>query len=106
MILMTETAASKVKNQLQNRSRGYGIKVGVKSSGCSGLSYVLEYVDTVNSDDLVFNCYGVNVYVDPKSHICLDGMTLDWKKEGLNEGFDFQNPNVKDECGCGESFRV
>lgn len=106
MISLTEKAALKVKVQLMNRDRGYGIRIGVRTTGCSGLGYILEYVDSVNNDDLVFNSHGVNIYVDPKSLAYLDGMVMDWKREGLNEGFDFQNPNVKDECGCGESFRV
>lgn len=106
MISLTEKAALKVKVQLMNRDRGYGIRIGVKTTGCSGLGYVLEYVDNINNDDIVFNSNGVNIYVDPKSLTYLDGMVMDWKREGLNEGFDFQNPNVKDECGCGESFRV
>ena len=70
------------------------------------MGYILEYVDQVNPEDVVFTWYDVNLYVDPKSLAYLDGMIMDWKREGLNEGFDFQNPNVKDECGCGESFRV
>lgn len=106
MITLTEKAAEKVKTHLANRNKGHGIKLGVRSSGCSGLSYVLEFVDHINPEDQVFHTNEVNVYVDPKSLIYLTGMVLDWKKEGLNEGFDFQNPNVKDECGCGESFRV
>jgi len=106
MITLTEKAAFKVKVQLLNRDRGHGIRVGVKSSGCSGLSYVLEYVDVVDPNDTVFRSEGVNIYVDPKSLPFVDGMIMDWKREGLNEGFDFQNPNVRDQCGCGESFTV
>lgn len=106
MITLTERAALKVKVQLMNRDRGYGIRVGVRTTGCSGLGYVLEYVDVVNPDDIVFRSEGVNIYVDPKSLPFVEGMVMDWKRDGLNEGFDFQNPNVKDECGCGESFRV
>lgn len=106
MISLTEKAALRVKVQLMNRDRGYGIRVGVKTTGCSGLGYLLEYVDSINDEDIVFKSNGVNIYVDPKSLVYLDGMVMDWKKEGVNEGFDFQNPNVKDECGCGESFRV
>lgn len=106
MITLTEKAATKVKEQLANRNRGFGIRIGVRTTGCSGLGYILEYVDQVNPDDVVFTSNDVNLYVDPKSLAYLDGMTMDWKREGLNEGFDFQNPNVKDECGCGESFRV
>lgn len=106
MITLTEKAALKVKVQLMNRDHGYGIRVGVKPSGCSGLSYVLEYVDVINNTDIVYRSNGVSVYVDPKSDPMLDGLVLDWKREGLNEGFDFQNPNMKDECGCGKSFTV
>lgn len=106
MISLTEKAALRVKVQLMNRDRGYGIRVGVKTTGCSGLGYLLEYADSINDEDIVFKSNGVNIYVDPKSLVYLDGMVMDWKKDGVNEGFDFQNPNVKDECGCGESFRV
>lgn len=106
MITLTERAALKVKVQLMNRDRGHGIRVGVRTAGCTGLAYVLEYVDHVDPNDLVFRTQGVNIYVDPKSAPFLEGMVMDWKKEGLNEGFDFQNPNVRDQCGCGESFNV
>ena len=106
MISLSELAASKVKNQLENRGKGLGIRVGVKTSGCSGLAYVLEYVDTINPEDLVFESYGVNVYTDPKSLVYIDGLEMDWQIQGLNEGFEFKNPNVKAECGCGESFTV
>lgn len=106
MITLTEKAALHVKVQLLNRDKGYGIRVGVRTTGCSGLAYLLEYVDTIRSEDIVFQSNGVNIYVDPKSLAYLDGMVMDYKREGLNEGFDFQNPNVKDQCGCGESFTV
>lgn len=106
MITLTEKAALHVKVQLLNRNKGYGIRVGVRTTGCSGLGYLLEYVDTVRDEDIVFQSNGVNIYVDPKSLAYLDGMVMDYKREGLNEGFDFQNPNVKDQCGCGESFTV
>lgn len=106
MITLTEKAAKKIKTQLANRGRGYGIRLGVRTAGCSGLAYVLEYVDQVNSDDIAYQSNDVNIYVDPKSAPFLEGIVMDWKKEGLNEGFDFQNPNVKDQCGCGESFTV
>ena len=106
MITLTEKAASHVKVQLLNRGKGHGIRVGVKTTGCSGLAYLLEYVDVIRGEDIVFESYGVNIYVDPKSLAYLDGMVMDYKREGLNEGFDFQNPNVKDQCGCGESFTV
>lgn len=106
MISITEKAALKVKVQLMNRNHGYGIRVGVRTSGCSGLSYLLEYVDAVEPSDLCFRSNGVNVYIDPKHLPYLDGLIMDWKRDGLNEGFEFQNPNVTGECGCGESFTV
>ena len=106
MITLTEKAASHVNVQLLNRGKGHGIRVGVKTTGCSGLAYLLEYVDVIREEDIVFESNGVNIYVDPKSLAYLDGMVMDYKREGLNEGFDFQNPNVKDQCGCGESFTV
>ena len=106
MITLTELAAKKVDDSLKKRGRGYGIKVGVKTTGCSGLAYVLEYVDDPLEEYLSFVSYGVHVFVDPKSLPYLEGLEMDWKREGLNEGFEFNNPNVKDQCGCGESFRV
>lgn len=106
MIALTEKAALKVKAHLMNRDSAHGIRVGVRTTGCSGLGYILEYVYQINPDDIVYESEGVNIYVDPKSAPFLEGMVMDWKRDGLNEGFDFQNPNVKDECGCGESFRV
>lgn len=106
MITLTDKAAIRIKVQLMNRNHGYGIRIGVKTSGCSGLSYLLEYVDNITPEDLCFRSNGVNIYVNPKHLPYLDGLVMDWKKEGLNEGFDFQNPNVKQQCGCGESFTV
>jgi iron-sulfur cluster assembly protein len=106
MITLTELAANRVKNTLDNRGHGLGLRVGVKTTGCSGLAYVLEYVDSPNLDDVSFVTFGVHVFTDPKSLAYLDGLEMDWVREGLNEGFKFSNPNVKDECGCGESFRV
>lgn len=106
MLTISERAAIHVKTQLMNRDRGYGIKVGVKSSGCSGMSYILEFVDEINPNDLCFRTNGVNVYVDPLHLPFLEGLVMDWKREGLNEGFDFLNPNVRDECGCGKSFQI
>lgn len=106
MISLTETAAEKVLTHLTHRGKGYGIKVGVKTTGCSGLSYTLEYVDNPLQEDLSFISHGVHVFVDPKSLVYIDGLTMDWVKNGLNEGFEFTNPNEKDRCGCGESFRV
>ncbi|NOX77230.1 MAG: iron-sulfur cluster assembly protein IscA [Gammaproteobacteria bacterium] len=105
-ITLTDAAADRVKAFLENRGKGVGLRLGVKTSGCSGMAYVLEFVDQVESDDTVFKDKGVTVLVDPKSFLYLDGTELDYAKEGLNEGFQFNNPNVKDSCGCGESFTV
>jgi len=106
MITITEIAATKIKNQLERRGKGLGIKVGVKTTGCSGLAYVLEYVDTPTTDDECFQSQGCNIFVDPKSLVYIDGMTVDYTRKGLNEGFDFINTLEKDRCGCGESFRI
>jgi iron-sulfur cluster assembly protein len=106
MISLTPLAAEKVKTNIERRGRGYGIKVGVKTTGCSGLAYVLEYVDDPAKEDLSFVSEGVHVFVDPKALPYIEGMTMDWVKNGLNEGFDFKNPQERDRCGCGESFRV
>lgn len=105
-ITLTEPAAKHVSNFLNNRGSGLGLRVGVKTSGCSGMAYVLEFVDVLNDDDEVFTNFGVNVIVDKKSLLYLDGTELDFVKEGLNEGFEFNNPNIDGECGCGESFSV
>ncbi|AMX03097.1 iron-sulfur cluster assembly protein IscA [Microbulbifer thermotolerans] len=105
-ITMTEAAQAHIRRQLEKRGKGVGIRVGVKTAGCSGLSYVLEFVDAVSAEDMVFEQNGVKLVVDPKSLVYLDGTELDFVKEGLNEGFAFSNPNVKNECGCGESFHV
>lgn len=105
-ITLTETAANRVKTFLDNRGKGVGLRLGVKTSGCSGLAYVLEFVDVLNEDDQVFEQHGVKVIVDEKSLVYLAGTQLDYVKEGLNEGFKYSNPNVKNECGCGESFNV
>ena len=105
-ITMSEAAADRVKRFLDNRGSGLGVRLGVKTSGCSGMAYVLEFVDDLNEDDVVFEDHGVKVIIDEKSLVYLDGTELDYGKEGLNEGFLFNNPNVKDECGCGESFTV
>lgn len=106
MIILTELAAKKIKEHLLKRGRGLGIRVGVKTTGCSGLAYVLEFVDHPTTDDMSFVSFGVHVFVDPKSLTYLEGVQIDWTKNGLNEGFDFINPNERDRCGCGESFRV
>jgi iron-sulfur cluster assembly protein len=105
-ITLTEAAADRVRKFLDNRGKGVGVRLGVKTSGCSGMAYVLEFVDEVDDDDQVFEEHGVKVIVDAKSMVYLDGTELDYAREGLNEGFQFNNPNVKDECGCGESFQV
>lgn len=106
MISMTEKAAKHVARYLERRGKGVGLRVGVKTTGCSGLAYKLEYADEIATEDQVFESNGVKVIVDPKSLPYIDGTELDYAREGLNEGFRFNNPNVKDECGCGESFRV
>lgn len=105
-ISITAPAAKHVGGQLAARGHGEGIRIGVKTSGCSGLAYVLEFVDTPDPDDSVFEDFGVKVFVDPKSLVYLDGTVVDFAKEGLNEGLEFKNPNVNGECGCGESFTV
>lgn len=106
MIHLTESAAQHVANFIAGRGKGEGIRLGIKTSGCSGLAYVLEFVDETNSYDQVFEQHGVKVFVDPKSLVYLDGVEMDYVKNGLNEGFEFNNPNKKGECGCGESFTV
>ena len=105
-ITMTEAAETHVVRHLADRNKGIGIRLGVRTTGCSGLSYVLEFVDEKAEEDVVFNCGDVQLIIDPKSLVYLDGTQLDYVKEGLNEGFEFKNPNVKDECGCGESFHI
>ena len=105
-ITLTEQAANHVKKFLANRGKGAGLRLGVKTSGCSGMAYVLEFADKIEAEDKVFEDHGVKVIVDSKSLLYLDGTELDFVKEGLNEGFKFNNPNVKDSCGCGESFNV
>ena len=106
MIELTPAAIAHLREFLQNRGHGEGIRVGVKTSGCSGLSYVLEFVDTPDPNDEVFHNQDVKVFVDPKSLIYLNGLKMDYVTEGLNSGFKFTNPNQTGECGCGESFSV
>lgn len=106
MISLTEKAADHVRSFLAKRGKGVGLRVGVRTTGCSGLAYKLEFADAANPEDLQFESHGVKVLVDPKSLQYIDGTELDYAREGLNEGFKFRNPNVKDECGCGESFNV
>lgn len=105
-ITMTSAAAERVRSFLTNRGKGVGLRVGVKTTGCSGLAYVLEFVDELNDDDQVFEQDDLKIIVDGKSLVYIDGSQLDFVKEGLNEGFQFNNPNVNGECGCGESFTV
>jgi len=105
-ITLTETAAERVKGFLANRGKGAGLRLGVRTSGCSGMAYVIEFADKVETEDNVFESHGVKVIVDPKSLAFLDGTEVDFAREGLNEGFKFNNPNVKNSCGCGESFNV
>ena len=105
-ITLTEAAARHVSRYLARRGQGLGVRLGVKTSGCSGLAYKLEYVDEAAPEDVIFENHGVKVLIDPKSLAYIDGTELDFVREGLNEGFRFSNPNERDRCGCGESFRV
>ena len=108
MISLTKKACDQINSQLHKRGKGVGIKLGVKTTGCSGLAYTIEYVDKYEVHSGVIN-YAQNdfvVLVDAKSDVYLKGLTMDWVRSGLNEGFDFKNPNERDRCGCGESFRV
>lgn len=105
-ITLTEKAATHVSNFLAKRGKGIALRLGVRTTGCSGLAYKLEYADAIDPEDLAFESFGVKVVVDPKSLPYIDGTELDFAREGLNEGFKFNNPNVKDACGCGESFNV
>ncbi len=105
-ITMTPAAVKHVAGYLEKRGHGEGVRLAVRTTGCSGMAYVLEFVDDVEAQDNVFEASGIKVVVDPKSLIYLDGTELDYVREGLNEGFQFNNPNVRNECGCGESFNV
>lgn len=105
-VSLTPAAAKHVNKYLAKRGKGVGVRLGVKTTGCSGLAYKLEYVDEVAPEDVLFETEGVKLMIDPKSLAYLDGTTLDFVREGLNEGFKFNNPNERDRCGCGESFRV
>jgi iron-sulfur cluster assembly protein len=105
-VTLTEKAATHVQNFLAKRGKGVALRLGVRTTGCSGMAYKLEYADAVAPDDAQFESHGVKVVIDPKSLPYLDGTELDFAREGLNEGFKFNNPNVKDACGCGESFNV
>jgi len=106
MITLTENASNKIKENLSKRGTGVGIRLGVKTTGCSGLAYVIEYVDTPTDVDVSFVSNGVQVFIDPKSAVYLDQVELNWIRKGLNEGFDFTNPKEKARCGCGESFQI
>lgn len=106
MITISNEAHTKITKHLAKRGSGLGIRIGVKTTGCSGLAYVLEYVDNPIDTDLALMQEGFTVYVDSKSSVYLKGMHIDYKKNGLNEGFEFSNPNARDHCGCGESFRI
>ena len=106
MITITENAADHIRKFLTKRGKGEGIRIGVKTSGCSGMAYTLEFVDEIQPDDQVFEQDGVKVFIDPNSMVYLDGTQVDFAKEGLQEGFKFENPNAKESCGCGESFHV
>ena len=105
-ISLTNSAATRVKSFLEKRGRGVGLRIGVRKSGCSGYAYTIDYADAIEADDVVFDRDGVKVIIDPKSLSLIDGTEVDFVKDGLNEAFKFRNPNVKGECGCGESFTV
>lgn len=105
-VTLTEPAVKQITKYLKRRGKGLGIRLGVKTTGCSGLAYTLEYVDVCIEDDIVFEDSGVKIIVDPKSLVYIKGTALDFVREGLNEGFKFSNPNERDRCGCGESFRI
>ena len=105
-ISLTESAATRIRTFLAARGHGVGLRLGVRKTGCSGFAYVVNYADAQQSDDVVFEDRGVRVFVDPSSLKLIDGTIVDFVKQGLNEAFRFQNPNVKGECGCGESFSV
>ena len=106
MITLTAKAAKKIQQQLDKRGQGLGIMIGIRTTGCSGLAYKLEYIDTLNTEQIKYESNGVNIFVNPKDLPYIDGIVMDYKRQGLNEGFDFINSKEKDRCGCGESFRV
>lgn len=106
-VALTENAATRVKTMLQQRGTGLGLRLATRKSGCSGFMYVVDYADRVHNDDTVFKSHGITVVIDKQSLTQLDGTTVDYvRTNALNEGFEFSNPNVKDQCGCGESFRI
>lgn len=106
MISLTEQAAEKVRASLDARGKGLGIRIGVRTAGCSGMAYVLEFVDSLNPGDVEYVCHGVHIFTTQKDLVYIDGLQMDWQKKGLNEGFEFVNPNESGKCGCGESFTV
>lgn len=105
-VMLTERAAAHIQKSLANRGKGEGLRLGVRTTGCSGYAYTLEFADQVEATDSIFEYGGVKLIVDAKSLVFLDGTELDYTRDGLNEGFKFNNPNVKGSCGCGESFSV
>jgi iron-sulfur cluster assembly protein len=105
-IQLTPSAAQRIGRQIEQRGKGLGLRVGVRKSGCSGFAYTLDYADEVKPGEQVFEQHGARVVIDPEHLPMLDGLTLDWQRQGLNESFQFVNPNVKGQCGCGESFTV
>ena len=105
-ISLTQSAAARIGAQLQKRGKGFGLRVGVKKSGCSGYAYTMDYADEIAADDRVIESYGAKLVIKTEHLPMLDGLTLDFQKQGLNEAFKFLNPNVKGECGCGESFTI
>ncbi len=105
-LTLTEKAAKHIQTSLNNRGKGIGLRLGIKTSGCSGMAYTIEFADEIGEHDQVFESQTVKIIVDPKSLVYIDGTELDYVREGLSEGFKFNNPNTKGECGCGESFSI
>jgi len=105
-LTLTERAAKHIQKSMTQRGKGVGLRLGVRTSGCSGMAYILEFADKTEEQDQIFESQGIKIIVDPKSLVYIDGTELDFVREGLNEGFKFNNPNVKDQCGCGESFNI
>jgi iron-sulfur cluster assembly protein len=105
-LTLTEKAAKHIQKSLASRGKGIGLRLGVKTSGCSGMAYLMEFTDKMDDNDQMFESQGVKLFVDPKSLVYINGTELDYVRDGLNEGFQFNNPNIKNECGCGESFNV
>lgn len=105
-VVLTESAAKQIQKQIEKRGKGLGLKLGVKTSGCSGFAYTIDYADELQNGESVFETFGVKVVVADENLTALDGLVLDYAKEGINEAFKFNNPNVKGTCGCGESFSV